>query len=572
MAQPSASPVDRAELEAQIEALRYAAASAEGASERFSALFSSVPLALFVVDEDSLVLECNGRALDLFRPAESDPPLNFLFPLVSPGHLDRVTHALARAQSDGHCDVTGVVFVAGSGPSVTGDLHIAHIGSPAGTDHSFGDLPAATGLSGEPGNGAPGNGAMENRAQFICAIVDQGPLLAEKAQRDTLEAQLRESQKMQAIGTLAGGIAHDFNNILAAILGNVALARQDAGVGSPAQVSLLEIDKAARRARELVRQILAFGRKEPLSRSVIHLAPVVQEAVNLARVGLPPGVELTVHVHDAAALTALADATQVQQAVLNLCTNAIQALGGGHGQVTVTLAASAQGATVAVSDTGAGIAPADLQHIFEPFFTTKAVGQGTGLGLAVVHGVMRAHEGSVSAHSTPGQGSVFTLQFPPVTAHPPDAPTASAPIHGTAALPRSSVAPPAAKAGQGQRVMYVDDDTALVFLVDRALTRKGFQVRTFTDPHAALAALAEPATTCDLLVSDHNMPGMSGVDLLREARTLRPTLPMALASGYATADIEQAAYAAGAQALIHKPHDVDEMVQTVARLLQPHSP
>lgn len=198
-----------------------------------------------------------------------------------------------------------------------------------------------------------------------------------------------------------------------------------------------------------------------------------------------------------------------------------------------------------------------MERVFEPFFTTKPVGQGTGLGLAVVHGIMRTHEGTVEVQSAPGTGSVFTLFFPPcqagtvvaLPAGPSDAPTVD---------------------GDGRRVMYVDDDEALVFLVERALTRKGFAVSTFTDPHEAAAALRERPLAFDLLVTDYNMPGYCGLDLLREARQIRPDLPVALASGYVTAEIEQSAIAEGARALIHKPNDVDELCDTVQRLLRGH--
>jgi len=171
----------------------------------------------------------------------------------------------------------------------------------------------------------------------------------------------------------------------------------------------------------------------------------------------------------------------------------------------------------------------------------------------VVHGIMRTHEGTVEVQSTPGVGSVFTLNFPPAR---PDAVPAAAEVRR-----------PSVVQGRGQRVMYVDDDEALVFLVDRALSRKGFSVSTFTDPHEAAAVLRERPLDFDLLVTDYNMPGYCGVDLLREARQIRPDLPVALASGYVTAEIEQSALAEGARALIHKPNDVDELCDTVQRLL-----
>ena len=681
----------QAELEIQNKALRYSQQEAEGASERFATLFSNVPLALMVVDEEGLVLASNAMALRLFQPLESDAPLNFLLPFVGPDHADEVAVAFSSAKQDGTSEVHEVAFLAGSRGQFTGDLHIARIENP-----------------------------LDELAHFICAIIDQGPLLAERqalqesaavlrqrnedlllsenrmaaiinssldailcideqqcitvfnpaatalfecpadqafgarlgrflpdvenaldsgtvpaqamlgeftattllgkqiyveisvslerrlrtraplrslesnatdqrgeygdsgtvttifardltakklaeAQRTALETQLRESQKMQAMGTMAGGIAHDFNNILSAILGNVELAKQDTAPDAPSLVSLQEIDKAGRRARDLVRQILTFSRNEPPKRMPIQLAEVMQETVRLVKVALPPAVDLQVRTPEPIA-SVLADATQVEQALLNLCTNGILAIGQNRGSVTIELGQMEVGltfsdrmgvpagpyVTVRVQDTGAGMTEATMRRIFEPFFTTRQVGHGTGLGLSVVHGIMQTHQGAIDVQSTVGVGSVFTLYFP-----------------ATLQLPQIAPEPepvPEVK-GSGRHVMYVDDDQALVFLVTRALTRKGFTVTAFTDPHEALAALKTQASQYDLLVTDYNMPGFSGVDLLREAKALRAELPVALASGYVTPEIEQVALQEGASALIYKPNDVNELCETVQRLI-----
>lgn len=403
-----------------------------------------------------------------------------------------------------------------------------------------------------------------------------------EAHRNELEAQLRESHKMQAVGTMAGGIAHDFNNILGAILGNVELAKADCAAGSPVLESLLEIDKAGRRARDLVRQILTFSRNEPPQRSAVSLAEVVHDTERLLRVTLPPAIEL--HMQLQAGLPpVLADATQVEQALLNLCTNAVHAIqgqGGERGSIHVEAAtvqpdqrlterlglAPIDYVALTVRDSGPGMEAATLERIFEPFFTTKPVGQGTGLGLAVVHGVMRTHEGGVDVQSTPGQGSRFTLYFPVATGQT-TAPPAPAPAAPAAPATPSATAAATFTPRQKPHVMYVDDDQALVFLVQRLLRRRGYEVSGFTDPHEATAALRTAPQRYDLLVTDYNMPGFCGVDLVREARLIRPGLPVALASGYVTAEIEQAALAEGAQALIHKPNDVEELCATVERLV-----
>ena len=661
----------QAELEIQNKALRYSQVAAEGASERFLTLFSNVPLALMVVDEDGLVLESNAMALRLFRPQEHDAPLNFLFPLVIQEQRAKVTHAFTAAIATGTSETTEVVFSFGANTLFTGDLHIARIENTqdelahficaiidqgplltqrhalqAGAaelqerneelelsknrlasiinssldaiigvdkDHRITLFnPTAAALFQCPSNEAMGSpltrflpnameslsyAALTTHAQLgeLTGVTQSGNSIAieisvsferhpdgdtttifardltarkkVEAHRNALESQLRESQKMQAVGTMAGGIAHDFNNIISAILGNAELARQDAGPDSPALISLAEIDRAGRRARDLVRQILTFSRNESPERIPIQLADVVQETVRLLKVALPPTVEMQVAI-DATTLPVLADATQMEQALLNLCTNAIHAIGNQRGTIRIELGNNAETGDIerrsgvrakhvklTVRDTGCGIDAATLERVFEPFFTTKPVGQGTGLGLAVVHGVMRTHMGTVDVQSTPGVGSAFTLYFPVADGACPPAP--QEPVK------------PSDIQGMGKRVMYVDDDEALVFLVKRALTRKGFDVTTFTDPRAAVATLRDQPTAFDLVVTDYNMPGYSGLELLREARLIRPELPIALASGYVTAEIEQNALAEGARALIHKPNDVDEMCETLQRLLHP---
>ncbi len=374
---------------------------------------------------------------------------------------------------------------------------------------------------------------------------------------------------MQAVGTMAGGIAHDFNNILGAILGNVELAKQDVDKNSNARISLTEIEKAGRRARDLVSQILAFSRNESKQRLPVSLKDVVLETIRLVQVTLPAGLDLKVDL--AAEVPAiLADSTRVQQALLNLCTNAVHAIGKQSGTISIQLETShvagleaerlglAQGlyAKLTVADSGEGMDKATLQRIFEPFFTTKEVGQGTGLGLAVVHGVMRTHSGSVDVRSTKGQGSTFTLYFPALELELP-----VEPFRDT-----DKTHPDAS--GEGKHVMYVDDDQALVFLIERALGRRGFQVSSFTDPRQAIEALRANPATYDLLVTDYNMPGFSGIDVLREAHLIRADLPVALASGYVTPEIEHAAMAEGARALIHKPNDVSELCDTMHRLMR----
>ena len=418
-------------------------------------------------------------------------------------------------------------------------------------------------------------GHEQDWAKVFVTIIDLTEQERLKQQHKEFERQLEQTRKLEAIGSLAGGIAHDFNNLLAPILGRAELLSAEKGDDPIVAEHSRAIVDASRRARALVRQILTFSRNEPPRRTAVALAEVMHDTERLLRVTLPPTVELHMALPQGMP-PVLADPTQVEQALLNLCTNAIHALGESRGTVQVAATPArpdlrlcerlglAPGDYVAISvrDNGPGMDAAMLERVFEPFFTTKPVGQGTGLGLSVVHGVMGNHAGAVDVQSTPGKGSLFTLYFPAAT--PPA--LAIAPAEPALPLTTENTLQPSLQQ-RSRHVIYVDDDQALVFLVQRLLRRRGYQVSGFTDPREAAAVLRADPQKFDLLVTDYNMPGYSGVDLLREVRDIRPDLPVALASGHVTAEIEQNARAAGARALIHKPNDVQELCDTVDRLV-----
>ncbi|WP_144290174.1 CHASE domain-containing protein [Ideonella sp. A 288] len=398
------------------------------------------------------------------------------------------------------------------------------------------------------------------------------------ATRARLELQLRESQKMEAVGTLAGGIAHDFNNILAAILGNVALARQQAGAASEAQTSLEQISKAAVRARSLVQQILAFSRRQPQRLLSQPLRPLVEESVGLLRPLLPALAALELSLTDRPMNVGM-DATQIQQVLINLCTNAWHALEGQAGRIVVGLelatldAAEAQRlglrpgehAHLWVSDTGCGMDDTTRARVFEPFFTTKATGQGTGLGLAVVHGIVATHHGTITAQSTPGQGSRFSILLPLLPALPPG------PALPPRALPTDRAALPASPGDAGiaraARVLYIDDDPVMVVTVQGLLQSAGHCVTGLEDPRTAMEALRAQPGAFDLVVTDYNMPGLSGLDIAREVAALRPDLPVVITSGYVSDDLLSSATQAGVRLVMQKEYTLEQLGGVVQQVL-----
>jgi len=393
--------------------------------------------------------------------------------------------------------------------------------------------------------------------------------------RAALETQLRDAQKMEAIGTLAGGIAHDFNNILAAIIGNVAAARQDAAIGLSCDPSLAQIERAAVRARSLVQQILTFSRMQAQELHTHALQPVIDETLDMLRASIPAQVDLRVTLPQAP-VHVRADPTQVQQIVMNLCTNAWHALPAGRGRIEVGLAAEEAGAVpqgdvasawppalrdgprahLWIADNGSGMDEATRARVFEPFFTTKQVGQGTGLGLAVVHGIVSVHGGAIHVHSAPGAGSRFDLWFPLQDA-PREAVESQ---HGELDAPR----------GRGEHVLCVDDDPAMVLMVEGLLRRAGYRVTTFEQPAAALACVQADAGAFDIVVTDFNMPEMNGMELATAIVRAAPGLPIIITSGFISEEMRQQAGALHVGALLQKEYTLERLAALVHAVLEQH--
>jgi signal transduction histidine kinase/ActR/RegA family two-component response regulator len=390
----------------------------------------------------------------------------------------------------------------------------------------------------------------------------------EVTERRRLEQQVRQTQKMEAIGLLAGGIAHDFNNILSAIMGNEELLRRALPAGREAASYLDEIGKATRRAKNLVQQILAFSRNQPVEKVPLSPAAALLDTASLLRATLPADVQLSIECAKDAP-NVLADATQLEQVLLNLGTNAWQALGGRPGRIELRLQSAQVGgdqpspharllpgryAHITVTDNGSGMSAEVLRHIFEPFFTTKPKGHGTGLGLAVVHEIVTDHRGVVWATSTPEVGTTFHLYLP-------------ATEQAERAQPAEAAEQAAPKSRPTWRVLYIDDEPALVRLMTRMLAPLGYRVEAFTDVDAALARFRAEAAQFDLAITDLTMPTASGMDVAQQLLSIRPDLPIVLLSGHVTRERREQARSLGVREVVPKPMTTRELCAAIESAL-----
>jgi len=387
-----------------------------------------------------------------------------------------------------------------------------------------------------------------------------------ETERQRLEIQLRQAQKMEAIGQLSGGIAHDFNNILTAITANLQLALVDLAEPHPAAPGLKDAARATERAIDLVRQILLFARQQPTERRVIDLRAIGEQSVRLLRATLPAGVDLGFTIEPNVP-PVFADATQIQQVLMNLGTNAWHALGQDNGRIEIKIALvdidaerarALPGRRVGrwvrleVRDNGMGMDVPTLERIFEPFFTTKGPDRGTGLGLAVVHGIVASHDGTIAVASGPGAGTTFEVYLPP----------AEGPVQELAT--GATTAPP----GTGQHILFIDDEPMLGRSTRRVLERAGYRVTTFTDPRQALEYFASGADTFDLVITDMNMPNLSGLDVTRGLRAKGTAVPILLLSGNLEDEVRARAASLGVTQVIQKPWTNDALSETVHRLVR----
>ena len=345
-----------------------------------------------------------------------------------------------------------------------------------------------------------------------------------------LEGQLRQAQKMETVGTLAGGIAHDFNNILAAIMGNIELILFDVPDTSPIRNNLDQVLKASHRARKLVRHILSFSRRNSHEKKPVFIQQILNESVDLLRASIPSTVDIVQDICPPVKCVK-ADSTQIHQVVMNLCTNACYAMQGENGRITMTLAPvrvdeaqAGQDLTgfrpgeylkLTVSDTGRGMDEHVRKRVFDPYFTTKPQGEGTGMGLAVVHGIVKAHEGVIQVESTPGKGSTFHLYFPVIDL---DADTSGNCVR---MIPQGS-----------ERVLFVDDEEALADIGSKMLQRLGYRVVAETRSVKALETFKNNPEDFDLVVTDMTMPDLTGIQLARKIRMISPDIPIILCTGY----------------------------------------
>jgi PAS domain S-box-containing protein len=393
-------------------------------------------------------------------------------------------------------------------------------------------------------------------------ITEQKQAEEEKAK---LKAQLLQSQKMESIGTLTGGIAHDFNNILGIILGNTEMAMDDLPKWHPAKFNLNEIRIASLRARDVVKQLLSFSRKTDLKQKPIKLVQIVEDALKFLRSSIATSIEIRQNITNDINDIILADSTQINQVMINLFTNAAHAMKDTGGVITIGMEniyldqVSAANypdlpprsyVKLTVSDTGTGIDPEIKDRIFDPYFTTKEIGKGTGIGLSVVHGIVKSHKGAISVDSKQGKGTTLSILFP---------------VAEEAAVIETE---PADKFPTGnERILIVDDEESMVDIGRKRLERLGYQVEARTNPIEALELFRADPNQFDLVITDMTMPHITGDKLVKEILKIRPDIPTILCTGFSEKIDEEKAKEIGIRQYIEKPFDKGKLSRLVRKVL-----
>ena len=405
------------------------------------------------------------------------------------------------------------------------------------------------------------NSVLRSDDGSIIGILSSGEDVTEKMQ---LTTRLHQAQKMESIGTLTGGIAHDFNNIMGIILGNTELALEDVPKWNPGHTNLEEIKKASLRAANIVRQLLSFTRINDQKLQPMEIDLVIKDALKFLRSTIPTTIDIEedISVTDE---TILADPTQMNQIMMNLCINASHAMEQTGGKLTISVEKMTLGddsakdypdlktgkyIKVMVGDTGPGIDPKIIDRIFDPYFTTKGVGKGSGMGLAVVHGIVKSHSGAIKVDSTFGKGTTFSILFPLAQEK------AAVEEETIQEIPRGK-----------ETILFVDDEISIVNMVQRMFERLGYKVQTATTPQDALDRFALNPGHFDLVITDMTMPQMTGVKLSEKLMAIHPDIPIIICSGYSAIVDEEKAKELGLAAYVMKPIAMRETAQTIRKIL-----
>ena len=413
--------------------------------------------------------------------------------------------------------------------------------------------------------------------RVILLEIDESPILDENGRvtaiagaardvtkREQMESDLRQAYKMEAIGTMTAGIAHDFNNILGIILGNIELALVDDTEGDSVRPNLKAIKSACLKGRDVVRQLVGFSRKNEQSKKPVKIDAILRESVALIRSTLPSSIQINLAISGNTE-PVNADPTQIQQVVFNLCTNAAHAMENDGGILTISLEEvklsentfpgnrniqKGKFVKLTVSDTGHGIEPQYKEKIFDPYFTTKEVGKGSGMGLTVVQGIVKNHDGAVSVISEPGKGTSVTSLFPVCPEKPVEEKSSSTEL------------PPG-----NERVLFVDDEEFIVDISRQILGRLGYRVKACMSPAEALALYQSTPDQFDLVISDMTMPRMNGIELSKRLKEINRRIPIIICTGYSSMVNENKAKELGVDAYIKKPITMQSIAQTIRRVL-----
>jgi PAS domain S-box-containing protein len=528
--------VHQIELEMQNEELRRAQLELEEARDKYSDLYDFAPVGYFAISDKGVILEANltgatmlgvERALMIGKPFSK---------FINRDDQDIYYHhqrELIETESKQTCEL-GIVKKDGS------QFHAQMECIPVFDE----------------------NGKLD---QIRAAMTDITVRKRAEGEKARLEVQLRQAQKMESIGTIAGGIAHEFNNILGVIIGNNELALMDMPDWNPAKNCLKEVQKASLRAKDVVRNILSFARKTPAERTPIRISTVIKESLKLLRASIPTMIEIRQNISCEREMI-LADPTEVNQVLMNLCTNAVHATGVEAGALEVGLepialdkdsAAKYDGLNpgdfvkLTVRDTGHGIDPEIIGRIFDPYFTTKSLAERTGMGLAIVYGIVKKHDGAIRVESEAGKGTVFEVLFP---------------LHEGVVEQEVKEKPEVLPKGT-ERILFVDDEPSLVEMAERMLRRLGYDVETKTSSVEALDLFKEEPDRFDLVITDIGMPHMAGDMLAQKLIKIRPDVPVIICTGYSDRMDEDNAKERGIKAFVMKPLVMRDLAKTVREVL-----